>query len=141
MSDDPFGLQRFVDAQAGAYAGALAELEAGRKTSHWIWFVFPQIGGLGLSPTSQFYALGSLEEARAYLGHSLLGPRLRACVAAMLTHRGTPARTILGAPDDMKFRSCLTLFAAAAPGEPLFREGLEAFFSGEPDPLTLSRLA
>lgn len=140
MSADPFALSRFVDAQAGAYDAALSELRRGRKTSHWIWFVFPQIAGLGFSPTSQFFAIGSLEEARAYLDHPVLGPRLRACAAAVLDHRGRTAREVFGTPDDLKFRSSMTLFAQAAPDEPLFRQALEAFFAGEPDPLTLERL-
>ena len=140
MSDDPFRLSRFVDAQAGAYEVALAELRRGRKASHWMWFVFPQVAGLGLSPTSRFYAIGTLEEARAYLAHPLLGPRLRACVAAVLGHPDRSAREIFGSPDDMKFRSCLTLFAQAGPQEGMFTEALQAFFSGEPDPLTIERL-
>ncbi|HEX2558835.1 DUF1810 domain-containing protein [Phenylobacterium sp.] len=141
MSADPFRLSRFVDAQASAYEAALAELKRGRKTSHWIWFVFPQIAGLGFSQTSQFYAIGSLDEARAYLDHPILGPRLGACVATVLNHRGRSAREIFGTPDDMKFCSSMTLFAHAAPDEPLFRQALEAFFAGERDPLTLQRLA
>ena len=141
MSEDPFRLSRFVEAQAGAYETALAELKQGRKSSHWIWFVFPQIAGLGVSPTSRFYAIGSLEEARAYLAHPLLGGRLKACVAAAMSHSGRSARELLGSPDDLKFRSSLTLFAEAAPHEPLFRQALAAFFDGEPDPLTLAQVA
>ena len=140
MSKAPFDLERFVEAQAGAYETALAELKQGRKAGHWIWFIFPQMAGLGSSPTSRFYAIGSLAEARAYLAHPLLGPRLRASVAAALGHAGRPAREIFGAPDDAKFRSSLTLFGEAAPDEPLFRQGLDAFFGGRPDPLTLERL-
>jgi uncharacterized protein (DUF1810 family) len=133
-------LQRFVEAQARDYETALAELRAGHKRSHWIWYVFPQIAGLGFSPTSQFYAIASLEEARAYLAHPLLGPRLKTCVAAVLAHRDVSARAMLGSPDDAKFRSCLTLFAAADPDEPLFGEALQTFFGGEPDRATLDRL-
>lgn len=140
MSEDPFRLRRFVDAQDGAYRTALAELQRGRKTSHWIWFVFPQIAGLGSSATSQFYAIRSIEEARAYLAHPVLGPRLKACVAAVMGHARRSAREIFGSPDDLKFRSCLTLFAAAAPDEPLFRHALEAFFGGVADAATLQRL-
>ncbi|MFC3080171.1 DUF1810 domain-containing protein [Phenylobacterium terrae] len=140
MSEDPFRLARFVEAQAGAYEAALDELRRGRKTSHWIWFVFPQIAGLGSSATSQFYAIRSIEEARAYLAHPVLGPRLKACVEAAMAHAGRSAREIFGSPDDLKFRSSVTLFAAAAPGEPLFRAALEAFFDRAPDPLTLQRL-
>lgn len=138
---DPFELQRFVEAQARNYDQALAELAAGRKTSHWMWYVFPQIAGLGSSPMAQTYALSSLEEARAYLDHPVLGPRLRACVAAVNAVQGRSAHEIFGAPDDLKFRSSLTLFAEAAPGEPLFRTALAAYFGGQPDPRTLERLA
>ena len=117
---DPHHLQRFVDAQADGYAAALAELQAGRKTSHWMWFVFPQLGGLGRSSTAQLYAIADLAEARAYLAHPLLGARLEACARALL---GWPERTawqILGSPDDLKLRSSMTLFAQAAPDNPLF---------------------
>lgn len=137
---DRFDLQRFVDAQARNYAGALAELTAGRKTSHWMWYVFPQIAGLGSSPMAQTYAIGSLAEARAYLAHPVLGPRLRACVAAVNAVRGRSAHEIFGSPDDVKFRSSLTLFAAAAPDEPSFRQALDAYFAGKPDPRTLAAL-
>jgi uncharacterized protein (DUF1810 family) len=138
---DPFDLQRFVAAQARNYGAALAELTAGRKTSHWMWYVFPQIAGLGASQMAQTYALSSLAEAEAYLQHPLLGPRLRACVAAVNAHQGRSAHEIFGAPDDLKFRSSLTLFAAAAPDEPLFRTALATFFGGQPDPRTLEQLA
>lgn len=140
MSDDPFHLARFVEAQAGVHERALAELRAGRKTSHWIWFVFPQVEGLGSSPMAQRYAIGSLEEARAYLEHPQLGPRLKACTAAALEHQDKSAREIFGSPDDLKLRSSLTLFATAAPDEPLFRRALDRFFAGEPDPLTVRKL-
>lgn len=140
---DPFGLQRFVDAQdaAGTYERALAELRAGRKTSHWMWFVFPQIAGLGRSPTARAYAIGSLDEARAYLDHPLLGPRLRDCARA-LAEGGGPggsphtAREILGDVDAVKLRSSMTLFALAAPGEPLFARVLEQYFDGAADAAT-----
>src|SRR4051794_17257370 len=138
---DPFELQRFVDAQARNYPQALAELTAGRKTGHWMWYVFPQIAGLGSSPMAQTYALGSLEEARAYLAHPVLGPRLRACVAAVNAVQGRSAHEIFGSPDDLKFRSSLTLFAAAAPQEPLFRTALDRYFQGQLDPRTLQQLA
>lgn len=140
MSQDPFGLARFTQAQAGAYDAALAELKQGRKRSHWMWFVFPQIRGLGSSPTSRLYAIGSLEEARAYLAHPVLGARLRACVAAAMANAHLSAREIFGSPDDAKFRSSLTLFAESAPAEPIFAQALAAFFDGLPDPLTLARL-
>jgi uncharacterized protein (DUF1810 family) len=139
MSDD-YDLRRFVDAQARNYDDALAELKAGRKTSHWMWYVFPQIAGLGSSPMAQTYAIGSLAEARAYLAHPVLGARLRDCVAAVLGVQGRSARQIFGGPDDLKLRSSLTLFAEAASDEPLFRQGLERYFGGEPDLRTLDRL-
>lgn len=138
---DPFNLQRFVDAQAGVHETALAELRRGRKASHWMWFVFPQVAGLGSSAMAQAYAIGSLDEARAYLAHPTLGPRLKAAVAATLAAApGRSAHEIFGSPDDLKFRSSLTLFAQAAPEEAAFRQALERFFGGEPDPRTLERL-
>jgi uncharacterized protein (DUF1810 family) len=137
---DPFDLQRFVHAQGRNYADALAELERGRKTSHWMWYVFPQIEGLGSSAMAQTYAIGSLDEARAYLAHPVLGPRLRECVLALLAHSNRSARQIMGSPDDLKLRSSLTLFAEAAPEETLFRDALARFYAGEPDPRTLGRL-
>ena len=137
---DPFDLQRFVGAQARNYADALAELRRGRKTSHWMWYVFPQIAGLGSSAMAQTYAIGSLDEARAYLAHKVLGARLRECVAAVTALNGRSAHEIFGSPDDLKFRSCLTLFHAAAPDEPLFGEALARYFAGEPDPRTLEKL-
>lgn len=137
---DAFDLQRFVQAQDRNYAEALAELGRGRKTSHWMWYVFPQIAGLGFSAMAQTYAIGSLAEARSYLAHPVLGARLRACVAAVLAVEGRTAHEIFGAPDDVKFRSSLTLFARAGPDEPLFRQALEKYFAGRPDPRTLERL-
>lgn len=139
---DPHDLARYVEAQdaGGTYARALTELRAGRKQTHWMWFVFPQIAGLGSSPMAQRYAVGSLDEARAYLAHPVLGPRLRECVAAMNAQSGRTAREILGRPDDMKFRSCLTLFAEATPDNADFRAALAKYYGGEGDPETLSRL-
>jgi uncharacterized protein (DUF1810 family) len=136
------GLQRFVDAQAqaGTYQRALAELEAGRKTSHWIWFVFPQIVGLGSSEMTRTYAIGSLAEAKAYLDHPVLGPRLRECTRALLALTGRTTREILGEIDAVKLRSSMTLFAHATPGEPLFREVLERYYDGSEDPETERRL-
>ena len=134
---DAFDLERFIDAQARNYNDALAELRAGRKTSHWMWYVLPQVAGLGSSAMAQAYAIGSLAEARAYLDHPVLGRRLRDCVAAVLVVQGRTAHQVFGAPDDLKFRSSLTLFAKAAPEEPMFREALERYFGGEPDPATL----
>ena len=129
-------LQRFVDAQEGVIDEVRAELRAGRKRSHWMWFVFPQLQGLGTSAMAQHYGIASLDEAHAYLAHPVLGERLRECCALMLAVPARSAHEILGSPDDLKFRSCLTLFALAAPQEPLFRDGLERFFGGQPDPRT-----
>jgi uncharacterized protein (DUF1810 family) len=135
--NDPFRLQRFVDAQdrGGTYDRALEELRGGRKTSHWMWFVFPQIAGLGRSPTAREYAIGSLGEARAYLAHPVLGGRLREASRAVLQHAGSSAEQILGGIDAVKLRSSMTLFLRAG-GEDLFQEVLAAFFDGEPDPAT-----
>ncbi|MFT4252315.1 MAG: DUF1810 domain-containing protein [Caulobacter sp.] len=135
-----YDLQRFVDAQATAYAAALAELRAGRKRSHWMWFVFPQVAGLGASPTARLYAIADLGEARAYLAHPLLGARLRECVDAVLALPGNDAHAVFGSPDDLKLRSSLTLFAAAAPEDVRFRAALGKYFAGRDDPLTLERL-
>jgi uncharacterized protein (DUF1810 family) len=135
-------LQRFVDAQddGGTYRSALAELRAGQKRSHWMWFVFPQIAGLGRSATAQHYAISGLDEARAYLAHPVLGPRLRAC-AGVLTELGTgDAAAVFGGIDAQKLRSSMTLFAAATPDEPVFTRVLEQYFDGRPDPATLARL-
>lgn len=137
---DKHDLQRFVDAQQQVYSQVLAELRAGRKRSHWIWFIFPQIAGLGFSPTSQFYAIHSLAEAQAYLAHPMLGPRLRECTELILNVRDRPIDEILGYPDDLKFRSSMTLFNRAAPEETLFADALRKYFEGHPDPLTLKRL-
>lgn len=138
--DDAYDLNRFVEAQAGSYGQALAELRAGRKRSHWMWFVFPQIAGLGSSPMARRYAIGSLAEARAYLAHPVLGERLLDCTRAVNAFEGRSANAIFGAPDDVKFRSCLTLFDRAGPDRPEFSRALAAFFEGRPDPLTLERL-
>jgi uncharacterized protein (DUF1810 family) len=139
---DPYRLERFVAAQdAGAtYPRALAELRAGRKASHWMWFIFPQVAGLGFSAMAQRYAVSGLAEARAYLGHPVLGPRLRECAGAVAAVDGSTAGRILGPVDAMKLRSCMTLFAAAAPGETVFGEVLTRYFDGEPDEATLARL-
>lgn len=129
----------FVAAQDRVWPGVEAELAAGAKRSHWMWFVFPQIAGLGRSATARFYALGSTEDARAYLAHPILGARLKQAVGLMLTHAGTPPEDILGGIDAIKLRSCLTLFAEVAPEEPLFAGALSAFYDG-PDPRTLALL-
>jgi len=140
---DRFGLGRFVAAQddGGTYERALAELRAGRKQSHWMWFVFPQIAGLGRSPTAQRYAIGTLEEARAYLAHPLLGERLRTAAATLLAAPpGRTAHELLGEVDALKLRSSMTLFARAAPREPLFAQVLDRFFGGVADAATEARL-
>ena len=133
-------LSRFVAAQAPVYGQALAELRRGRKESHWMWFVFPQLAGLGRSPTAQFYAIESLEEARSYLAHPLLGPRLAECTEAALRHRGLDAEEIFGSIDAIKFRSSMTLFEAAGGSCDLFAPALSAFFGGARDPATLGLL-
>ena len=139
--NDRFNLQRFVEAQARVYEEVRRELRAGRKESHWMWFVFPQIAGLGQSPTSIRFAIASLEEARAYLAHPVLGPRLRECGKLALDVEGKTARQIFGPIDEMKFRSSMTLFMIAAPDEPLFSRCLEKYFGGRPDPATLEILS
>jgi len=151
-TEDPYDLQRFVAAQdaGGTYDRAVAELRGGRKTSHWMWFVFPQIAGLGFSPTSRTYAITSLAEARAYLAHPVLGPRLTECAAILAgqpgrsaeghTAEGHTAEQIFGDLDAQKLRSSITLFMRAAPGEPLFRQLLDQYFGGIPDPATEQRI-
>ncbi|MFI0846815.1 DUF1810 domain-containing protein [Mesorhizobium sp. IMUNJ 23232] len=136
MSDDPFDLSRFVDAQVPVFDRVREELKRGRKTSHWMWFVFPQMAGLGMSPMSQKYAIGSADEARAYLAHPVLGQRLRECVEILLEQEGRSAHAIFGSPDDMKLRSCLTLFSETS-GEEVFLRALDKYFDGEPDRETL----
>ena len=136
---DSHDLERFVTAQdeGDTYERALAELRAGHKTSHWMWFVFPQIAGLGQSTMSRRYAIASLEEARAYLAHPVLGPRLVECSRALLDHSGVSARGILGGIDAVKLRSSMTLFARAEPEEPVFAQVLERHFGGAEDEATL----
>jgi uncharacterized protein (DUF1810 family) len=137
-TDDPYDLERFVAAQdaGGTYPRAVAELRAGRKTSHWMWFVFPQIAGLGRSPVSQAFAICSLEEARAYLAHPVLGPRLIECATIVAQTPGRTAEQIFGGIDALKLRSSVTLFLRAAPDEPAFGEVLARYFDGQPDPAT-----
>lgn len=137
---DPFDLQRFVDAQAGVYDTVLDELRAGRKRSHWMWFVFPQLRGLGSSPTAVRFAIASLDEARAYLDHEILGPRLRECARLVAGIDGRTADEIFGWPDDMKLRSSMTLFARAADDNGDFVAVLEKFYGGEEDAATVARL-
>ncbi|MDM3886379.1 DUF1810 domain-containing protein [Pseudomonas sp. BCRC 81390] len=136
-----YDLERFVEAQNRVYDQVMQELQAGHKRSHWMWYVFPQLAGLGRSAMAERYALAGIDEARAYLAHPLLGPRLQACLSALLQHRDKSARAVLGSPDDLKLRSCLTLFARAAPDNPLFQRALAQFYDGKPDPLTVSALA
>jgi len=139
---DPYDLQRFVAAQdaAGTYERAAAELRAGRKASHWMWFVFPQIAGLGHSPASRTYAITSLAEARAYLAHPVLGPRLIECATILTGLHGRTAEQVFGPVDAQKLRSCATLFSRAAPGESVFRQVLDQYFGGEPDAATEQRI-
>ncbi len=142
-AEDPYDLQRFVTAQdaGGTYDRAAAELRAGRKTSHWMWFVFPQMAGLGYSPTSQKYAITSLAEARAYLSHPVLGPRLTECATILAGLPGRTAEQIFGEVDALKLRSSMTLFIhAAAPGQPAFGQVLDRYFNGVPDSATEQRI-
>ncbi len=138
---DSYNLQRFLDAQERVYDTVLNELRAGNKSSHWIWFIFPQITGLGRSETSQQFAIGSLDEATAYLQHPTLGPRLRTCTQLVLDVNGRSAEEIFGYPDYLKFRSCMTLFLTAATDNTLFKAALLKYFDGKPDTLTLDLLA
>jgi uncharacterized protein (DUF1810 family) len=142
MASDRYNLSRFAAAQSAVFGGVCAELAAGRKQSHWMWFIFPQLRGLGSSPMAQRFAIGSLAEARACLAHPLLGERLRSCTQLVNRVEGRTVQAIFGYPDDLKFRSSMTLFARAAAGdsEP-FREALAKYYAGEEDPLTLELLA
>jgi len=138
---DPYDLQRFVDAQQLQYPQALAELRSGRKRTHWMWFIFPQLRGLGHSAMAQRFAISGRAEAQAYMQHPLLGTRLLTCTEALLEHRNDSARQILGSPDDLKLRSCMTLFAQAATNPVPFEQALQAFFDGQADPATLGLLS
>jgi uncharacterized protein (DUF1810 family) len=142
-TEDPYDLQRFVAAQdaGGTYDDAVAELRGGRKTSHWMWFVFPQIAGLGFSSTARTYAITSLDEARAYLAHPVLGPRLTECAEILAGLPGRSAEQIFGHLDAQKLRSSITLFMLAAPGQPVFRQVLDRYFAGVPDPATEQRIS
>jgi uncharacterized protein (DUF1810 family) len=142
MVDDPYRLERFTAAQdhGGTYQRAVAELRAGRKVSHWMWFVFPQIEGLGFSAMARQYAISSLAEARAYLDHPVLGPRLREAAGVVAAAEDTTAERIFGPVDAMKLRSSMTLFAAADPDEPAFAAVLGKYFDATPDEATLARL-
>ena len=141
--NDQFGLDRFVAAQnsGGTYEQALGELQVGRKSGHWMWFIFPQIAGLGQSETSRRYAISSLAEARAYLDHEVLGPRLLECAMVLANHADQSAEDVFGGIDAKKLRSSMTLFLRAAPGETVFKTVLAQFFGGEPDPDTDRLLA
>jgi uncharacterized protein (DUF1810 family) len=138
--NDPHDLERFVSAQEPTYAEAADELRAGRKTSHWMWFVFPQLRDLGQSATAKRYGIASRAEAEAYLQHPVLGPRLKECVALVLAISGRNAHAIFGSPDDLKFRSSMTLFSGVAPEEPIFKEAIEKYYGGKPDPRTIALL-
>lgn len=141
MANDPHWLVRFVEAQDSTYAQALSEIRSGHKESHWMWFVFPQLAGLGPSAASVYYAIGSLEEADAYLRHPVLGPRLLECAEAVLAVEGKSAAEIFGSPDDLKLRSCATLFARVSPPGSVFEQLLDKYYGGDPDPMTLQLLA
>jgi uncharacterized protein (DUF1810 family) len=138
MDDD---LSRFIEAQAPLVDTVMAELAAGRKRTHWMWFVFPQLRGLGRSETARHFGLNSRAEAAAYLAHPILGPRLRDCVAAVLAVQGRTAHEIFGSPDDLKLRSCLTLFREIDGADGVFARALEKYFGGQADPMTLQLLA
>lgn len=137
---DRYNLERFVRAQAGIYDRALTELGAGQKRSHWIWFIFPQIKGLGMSEMSVRFAIVSLDEAKAYLEHDVLGPRLRRCTETVLALENTTVDEIFGYPDDLKFRSSMTLFAKASEKDSVFAQALEKYFNGVMDEATLRQL-
>lgn len=138
--NDPYHLQRFVDAQQPVFDRVWAELRQGKKQSHWMWFVFPQITGLGSSGMARRFAISSLAEAEAYLRHPLLGPRLRACSQLVAALDGRTVTEIFGSPDDIKFRSSMSLFAQASPDNAVFLACLQKYFGGVPDPLTLAQL-
>jgi uncharacterized protein (DUF1810 family) len=138
--DDPYTLERYIEAQQPVYGQVCAELRSGRKRSHWMWFIFPQIRGLGHSEMARRYAISSLDEARAYLDHPILGARLRECVALVNAVQGREVEDIFGYPDNLKFHSSVTLFSYAAPEEPVFGIALEKYFSGHADSATLQWL-
>jgi uncharacterized protein (DUF1810 family) len=137
---DPYNLRRFLDAQDPVYAQVCSELRAGRKRSHWMWFIFPQIQGLGYSPLARKFAIASLQEAKAYLDHPILGARLKEFCRLVNRVEGRSIEEIFGYPDDLKFRSSMTLFAHAASDDQIFRDALEKYFNGEDDPATVERL-
>ncbi|MBZ6076687.1 DUF1810 domain-containing protein [Microvirga puerhi] len=142
MPEDPYNLDRFIDAQASVFETVLQELRAGRKQSHWMWYIFPQLRGLGASSMSDFYGIGSLDEARAYLGHPVLGERLVRCTAQVLQIGDRSLRAIFGTPDDMKFRSSMTLFdRAAGKDQDIFQRALDRYCDGKADERTLAHLS
>ena len=138
---DPFSLKRFVDAQSRVIDQVCSELQAGRKCSHWMWYIFPQISGLGSSAMAREFAISSLTEAAAYLDHPVLGPRLRTCTERVNAIEGRSIEEVFGYPDHLKFHSSMTLFARAAPNEPAFQAALQKFFAAKLDQLTLDRLS
>jgi uncharacterized protein (DUF1810 family) len=138
--NDPFDLERFVSAQNPVYARVLEELRNGGKQGHWMWFIFPQLRGLGSSQLATAYGISSRQEAEAYLNHPILGPRLRECTRLVNLVEGRSIDRIFGHPDDLKFRSSMSLFASVASGNHIFKDALQKYFGGEPDPLTLERL-
>jgi uncharacterized protein (DUF1810 family) len=137
---DPYDLVRFLQAQEGDYDRALAEINGGRKRSHWMWYIFPQIDGLAFSSTSKFYAIKNRDEARAYLEHPILGPRLLECAEAVVRLEGKSAREVFGSPDDLKLRSCATLFACVSPPGSVFERLLAKYYEGQRDEKTLQLL-
>jgi uncharacterized protein (DUF1810 family) len=140
VTTDRFNLNRFITAQDAVIDAVIRELRCGRKVTHWMWFIFPQIQGLGSSSMARHYAIASQEEARAYHGHRVLGSRLRECTQLVLDIQGRGAEQIFGHPDDLKFRSCMTLFAQVVPQEPIYRAALSKYFGAEPDQRTLQIL-
>lgn len=141
MNSTTQGLQRFVEAQDRVYESVCNELALGEKTSHWMWFIFPQMKGLGQSPKAKYYGLESADEGLRYWQHPVLGPRLLACTKLTLAQPNTAARDIFGTPDDLKFKSCMTLFVQVAPQEPVFKQALTRFFGGKADESTLKLLS
>jgi uncharacterized protein (DUF1810 family) len=139
-SEDPFRIDRFVEAQKSVYTQVISELSSGRKVGHWMWFIFPQLRGLGWSPTSVKFGISSEEEARGYLQHPVLGTRLKECTALVVGIEGRPIEAVFGPVDSMKFRSCMTLFARISPDDDIFLRALQKYFGGVPDQLTLDRL-
>jgi len=138
MEPDPFNLDRFLQAQESSYSAALSEIRGGCKLTHWMWYIFPQYAGLGSSSTSVFYAVKSLDEARAYLAHQVLGSRLLECCEALLALEGLSAHAIFGSPDDLKLHSCMTLFAVVSPAGSVFEQVLARYYQGKPDQRTLA---